>query len=324
MATISQKRLRPESDAWVRDGIISEEQAARLLARYPATDRNPGLIALAIIGSVLCLTGIALVVASNWDVIPAVAKLAVLLAMLAGSTIFAVETQRRSDAARGWWESGYLGAAIFPLLGLALISQIFHVAGRVSDLFLVWTLAIAALPILSRSVSAFLVFLFSVALLLGSAQADHRWMWEARHNFVVGCTTFLIFGGITALLSQLWLKFSERLLRDVGEFFGLFAAFGAAYLLGFDVGSSWPLIWLGVFVAALALIALGYRRERIHQVNLGFTMVGLTVLSTFFRLVGTMFNTGLIFIGGGLVIILCVVILERLRRRLLKRLIATP
>lgn len=322
MAAFSQKLLKPELDAWQRDGIIAPEQAARILARYPATGRNPALIALAIIGSALFITGVSLLIASNWEEIPALAKLAGLFALLIGSTALAVETQARSGYGRGWWECGYLGAALFPLLGLALISQIFHTTGRASDLFLVWTLSIAALPILSRSVSAFAVFVFAMAAVVVAALSEHRWLWTVRagwrHEFQEGCITFIVFGLVCAALSQLWLRLGERAQRNLGENLGLFSAFVAGYILGFEPGKTWPAVWLAVFLAALGLIALGYRRERVQHVNLGFWMVGLTVLSTFFRLVGTMFDTGLIFIGGGLVIILCVIVIERLRRRLLR------
>ncbi len=322
MAAFSQKTLQPELDAWQREGIIAPEQAARILARYPATGSNPGVIALAIIGSALCITGVSLLIASNWEQIPALLKLAGLFVLLIVSTALAVETQARPGCGRGWWECGYLGAAIFPLLGLALVSQIFHATGRGSDFFLAWMVSIAALPLLSRSVSSFVIFLLAIVAVLCSAQAEHRWFWQHPggfgDSFLQGCITFIVFGAVCATLSQVWLKLGERAMRNVGEHLGLLSAFVAAYVLGCDVGKAWPGVWLAVFLGALALIAFGYRRERVQQVNLGFWMVGLTVLSTFFRLVGTMFNTALIFIGGGLVIIVCVIVIERLRRRLVK------
>ncbi|MEO0454814.1 MAG: hypothetical protein AAFY98_11875, partial [Verrucomicrobiota bacterium] len=86
----------------------------------------------------------------------------------------------------------------------------------------------------------------------------------------------------------------------------------AGYIWGFDKGS-WFVKGVGLFLAALGLIYYGYQRERMHQVNVGFVMVAIIILSVFLRLVGDMMNTGMIFLFGGTAIILTVWGLNKVR-----------
>lgn len=322
MATFNQRKLGPEVEKWVADGLIISDQAKRILERYPKSGHNYWLIAFSAIGSLLMLLGISLLIASNWDDIPDLVKFVSLLLLLAGSTALAVESQRLGWH-RAWWECGYLAAAVFPLLGLGLISQIFHVDGKASGLFLAWTLLIAALPYLTRSVSSFVMLLLGIMSVNACLLDENYYDWISKDGTRMFSLTYLFFGVVCAVLSQGWKRMGEPVMGDVGEFWGLLIGFVAAYIYGLDFfresSHHWFWVWLAVFVAALGLIYFGYLREKAHQVNLGFVMVALTILSVFFRLVGTMMNTGLIFIVGGGAILICVLGLNHVRRRLLRR-----
>lgn len=311
---MNQTQLKPHVEAWTREGLIQPAQAEAILARYPVRGRNYWMIAFAVIGSVLILGGIILLIASNWQHIPPLVKLTGLLALLVASTIIAVESQRRGMH-RAWWECASLGAAVFPLLGLMLISQIFHVQGKPTALILVWTLATAPLPVLTRSVSAWVVQILALMSVL--ICAIHDYLPVDEFLFQHWCLAWIAFGGTLAFASQLWTRAGLPIQRDVGEFWGVLTVFIAAYVLGFDV-DPWFGLWLLVFFGALGLIWRGTRTARPHQVNVGFVMVALVILSTFFRLVGTMAQTGLIFILGGSTIILTVWGLNRLRQKVLQ------
>lgn len=312
---MNQKQLQPHTEAWVREGLIQPAQAQAILARYPVTGRNYWMIAFAVIGAVLILGGIILLVASNWQEIPELVKFIGLLALLAASTIAGVETQHRGMH-RVWWECAYLGAAVFPLLGLMLISQIFHVQGQPTGLVLAWTVATAALPLLSRSVSAWVVQILALMSLLICAVEDK--LVVSDPDFAQWCQIWIVFGVALASGSQLWARHGLRVQRDVGEFWGILNTFIAAYVWGFET-RHWLALWLLVFLAALGLIYRGYARQKAHQVNMGFVMVALIILSVFFRLIGTMAQTGVIFITGGAAILGTVWALNRLRRNVLQR-----
>ena len=305
--------LRREVQRWVDEAIISPAQAEVILAR----SGNPGggrwLLIYAAIGSVLCLAGVTLLIASNWQQIPALVKFGGLLALLAGGSVFAIEAQARGGHRAGW-ECGYLVAAVCPLLGLALISQIFHLDGTMSGLMATWFGAIAILPFASRSVAAFVVWIVAGYAWLGIWLGEVSWL----NHFREAAFIYMGVGAGLAAASQLWMRVNAKPQRAVGEFMGVatFAVMG--WLAGFDL-KAWVPYWAALFLVALGWIWLSLERERPHQLNVGFVLVGLLILSTFLRLAGTMADTGMLFITGGVALLVTVWLLHWLRRLLLNR-----
>lgn len=310
---MNQKKLKPHVEDWVKDGLLQPDQAEKILSRYPHTGSNYWVSAFIIIGSLLILGGIILVISSNWQDIPGGVKFGCLLLLLIGSTVLGVETQRRKFS-RVWWENAYLAAAIFPLLGMGLVSQIFHVQGKSSGLMLAWVIATAPLPLLTRSLSTWVVQILAFMSLFICLK-DEKFL-GTNTNFESWCVSWMVFGVILVLVSKLWLKVNERVQHDVGEFWGILMFFVAAYTWGLEE-KNWQIIWLCIFLAAMALIYRGYLKDKVHQVNIGFVMVALILLSVFIRVANSMFNTGLFFILGGLIIVLTVWGLIYLRNKLL-------
>lgn len=326
---LTQSQLKPEIEGWVTDGLIQPAQGASILSRYPLADGAGKLMGIFIaLGVLLILGGIALVISSNWKYVPDIVKMGGLLLLLTGAGAAGIEAKSRGWS-RAWWEGAFSVASVLPLLGLALISQIFHVTGKPTGLFLGWTLKILFAPWLTRSVGAYVVFLIA-AFCLQQAwlndyvrswfEPDQRW-WNAV--FAMHILAAAIFGLIVAALSRLWVRVGATAQATAGEYLGILIFFIAAYAYGFepkpfDTRIAWPLVWLIVFVFALLLIYRAVRiGERPHQLNLGFVIVGLVLMSTYIRLVGTMMNTGLIFLSGGAVMLVGAYVLARLRRRLL-------
>lgn len=327
---LTQSQLKPEIDGWVADGVIQPAQGASILARYPAADGHGRMMGIFIgIGVVLILGGISLVIASNWRDIPAVVKMGGLLLLLATTTAAGIEAKSRG-LGRAWWEGAFSIASALPLLGLALISQIFHVSGKASGLFFAWVLLIFMVPWLTRSVGAFIVFLIAVFCLQQAWLHDYVRLWLASDTrwwsgeFTLQILGAAAFGLGCAALSRLWLRLGETAQATAGEYLGILIFFIAAYTYGFetkpfDAKTAWPFVWLIVFVFALLLIYRAVRiGDRAHQLNLGFVIIGLVLMSTYLRLVGTMLNTGLIFLSGGALILVCAFVLARWRRRLLE------
>jgi uncharacterized membrane protein len=67
MALSFASRLRTETPRWVRDGLVSAQQAERILARYPATASwfSRPIAVFTILGGALLAGAAALVVAHN-------------------------------------------------------------------------------------------------------------------------------------------------------------------------------------------------------------------------------------------------------------------
>lgn len=77
--------LRDEVDEWVREGIISEEQAEEVLRRYEPAE--PGLsravLALSLVGAALVFVGVTWFLATNWHDLPRLGR-ASFLVMIPG------------------------------------------------------------------------------------------------------------------------------------------------------------------------------------------------------------------------------------------------
>lgn len=132
------RRLRQQTQGWIRDGVITEQQADAILARYPESGRwfQRPIAMFSILGGALVVLAIALVIAHNWAEIPRWAKLAGVLTLLLGAYAGGLFLRARD---RGLVAEGLfvLGGGLF-LVGIALIGQLYNLAGRESDAVLLW------------------------------------------------------------------------------------------------------------------------------------------------------------------------------------------
>ena len=102
-----------------------------------------------------------------------------------------------------------------------------------------------------------------------------------------------------------------------GEYLGVLAALSALYTFGFSgvVRHWWVGVWALVIGLTLLVIQRGVRLgDRPNQVNVGFVMVGLVLLSIYLRLAGTMMDTALLFFTGGAVFLGIAWVIHRLRK----------
>ena len=77
---MSRKFLETDSPAWVAEGLITDEQRLKLLARYPPEASAVGLLPL--LGATLVGLSALSVVAANWQGLPTILRLALLLGSL--------------------------------------------------------------------------------------------------------------------------------------------------------------------------------------------------------------------------------------------------
>ena len=138
---MSRKFLETEGPAWVTDGLISEEQRQQLLARYPPEAQALGL--LPVLGSILVgLSGLSLV-AANWQALPEVLRLALLLGSLAGAYAAGAYFLRRGNPDLG---HGLIGLGLI-LFGASIIltSQLYQLVGYDVSGLVAWVVAGVAL-----------------------------------------------------------------------------------------------------------------------------------------------------------------------------------
>lgn len=233
-------KLAEHSSEWVREGLITAEQRAALVARHPVGENSHRFVAIvATIGGSLVAAGIGLLIAANWHDLGDWVKIAGLLALLIGAH------------AAGWrWrispgnypkagEVFFMVGCVLFLLGIALVSQIFHLNSRPATGVLLWWLGIAALPWIVRVKSAQFVSVVALLVWLGmELEATDSWLrlrsdgrWNSGELHAVAF--FLI--GAALLFTGLALRRGARAdFAGIHEKLGLLLANGALYGLTFS------------------------------------------------------------------------------------------
>lgn len=318
----TQKSLKPHVNAWIEDNLITQKQGDGILAKYPTSSMFPATMTFSIIGGMLCILGVILLVSANWQSIPREVKLGALLGLLTASTLFGTEGSRRK-----WHpaipEISYLFAAVLPLIGLALVSQIFNLSGSGFALILTWFISILFLPFLSFSPSTFVVWMISLSALVPLAITEHHWAWFTDEGQTIS-VMYALLGVVVAAASQLWSKAGRTMQRAWGESLGLIMTSLGLYTYDFTTYYPhfhfpiWEIAWGAVFVLNLGAVFVGYKAHRAPLVTLGFVMLGIIILSFYCRLAGSMLSTGMLFLSAGTLLIILIFTLHKLRKSILQ------
>lgn len=184
------RQVRQEAQHWQSDGLITTEQYQALAERYQFQEldsdaQNRFVIILLGLGSVLLGLGVITFVAANWQAIPRLLKIALLIGLLVGvnGTGFYLwqPGQSQSDQSRperrssGKHRLGHglliLGALILGA-NLALMGQIFHQDGPLAGLYLLWGLGVLGMAYGLRLTS--LAVLSQILMGLGYWLANFR------------------------------------------------------------------------------------------------------------------------------------------------------
>ncbi|HAV42869.1 TPA: hypothetical protein DCX15_02495 [bacterium] len=158
--------LKKELNTWLKERIITEEQAEKIKQKYEIPEEK-GLVpskfiaAISIIGAVLLGAGIILLIASNWQKIPKVAK----LSMLFGAIFLVNHFGYHLTYLRNYPKTGrgllFLGSLLFGA-GIWLVAQIYHITSRYHNGILFWSLGIFPVALLLKEVP---ILAFSSGLL---------------------------------------------------------------------------------------------------------------------------------------------------------------
>ena len=76
---------------------------------------------------------------------------------------------------------------------------------------------------------------------------------------------------------------------------------------------------VGLFVFCLLQIQVGVQRRSEFMVNLGVVFIALLIIATYINLVGSMARTGVMFLIGGVFLIVFGIYLEKKRRALMRQ-----
>lgn len=161
----------------IKENVISNETADNIRKYYDDNSAQPGnrlFIVFGILGSLLVGMGIVLILAHNWDSLPNAVKLAIgLIPLLIGQVLCAYVLFKRSES-KAWRE----GAAVFLFfavaISIAVISQVYHRGGSLSEFLVVWMGLSLPICYLMRS-STVSLLLIAVVTWYGSDKSYFRY-----------------------------------------------------------------------------------------------------------------------------------------------------
>ena len=162
-------RLKREIPLWVSEGVVTEAESQRILARYgeeyqaKIKIQRQGRLTqiISVLGAVLVGVGVLLFIGANWTEMPTGIKLMLIFGSIAvayGSGIWLT--------AVGYEKTGsalvFLGALLYGA-GIALIAQIYHLPANSGMIFLLWASGVflSGLALRSPLLLAFSAMLFT-------------------------------------------------------------------------------------------------------------------------------------------------------------------
>lgn len=159
-------------EQWLKDGIITKEQAEKMLAdtsQYKKEQSSNKLItAISTIGAILLGIGVILFIASNWMVFPNIIKVLMLLGATFGSYYLGyVCRYQKQNLPKVGASLIFLGALLFGAT-VFLVAQMYHINANSHTLVLIWLLGIIPLVYALKTVpiAALSSFLFYIWIAL--------------------------------------------------------------------------------------------------------------------------------------------------------------
>ncbi|WP_372813027.1 DUF2157 domain-containing protein [Paenibacillus sp.] len=236
---MSKKWVEREASAWVDQGIVTREQADRIIGLYE--DKNHAVGLLPILGSVLVGLGILSFIAANWQDIPQLLRLLLIVLVMCGFYAGGEAATRRGAQKLGIALAG-LGVVSFGG-GIILIGQMFHLVAYNAGSFILWAAAGALAAYMYRS-----RYLYLLALLLFDAAQVYSVASFGSFSY----TAFLL---MAAGLGYYGWKFRSDLLV------WCFSLSVTAHALMWVLSEEYKFMWM--FIPALALYVLGdWLKER--------------------------------------------------------------
>lgn len=130
--------LLRELKQWSEKGLLAPGQADVLLADHDSRHTGFSLSSvLAVLAALLFGAAVVALVAANWEVIPRLLRVALIMVLIVAGLLVAFVSRKRGAI----WISE--AALVFVLLcfgaGIALVAQMYHLSGEEADAYLLWT-----------------------------------------------------------------------------------------------------------------------------------------------------------------------------------------
>lgn len=149
--------LASQIDQWQSQGLLDQETADRLRLDVKIRKNGFGIGGvLAVLGALLLGAALILFVAANWEVIPRVWRVALILFVMWSGYLGGAWLQRRGESGQStlaaiFAPALYLLSAITYGAGIALIGQMYHMSGDMTTAALAWGVGVLIAAVLLRA-----------------------------------------------------------------------------------------------------------------------------------------------------------------------------
>ena len=161
--------LAEQLPAWEREGIVTAAGARMLRERYAAQPQG-GLAQMVVgaIGALLIGTGLIAVLAYNWDDFPRWVRFGLALGPLAVTQAVSWWVLRQGATAKPWQrEAAALVQTLAVGAAMALVSQIYNLPGKWTDLVFWWCVVTVPLAWVMKSQAVAIAYLVGIAVWTG-------------------------------------------------------------------------------------------------------------------------------------------------------------
>jgi len=227
------QQLQTELQDWKNNGTITGEQGDAILGQYvvvsPLYDRL--IVVLVTLGAILAGVGVIIFVSANWQEIPRIAKLIMLLVLVAGAYYADYWLKYQRSYPRAGGAIIFVGAMIFGA-GLFLVGQQYHMPIDDPKLLIWWFIGVIPLAYLTRSRA--ILILAILAALAGLGYKTGHWLRDVSEGYYAVFAFYLVLGTALYSIGAVHSRFPRlKYYASRYQIFGLIALLGAMYILSF-------------------------------------------------------------------------------------------
>lgn len=305
-------RLDKKLNLWESYNLISSEQKQRILD-FENNKCTFFAMSVTMLGIFTIVLGIISVVAGNWNDIPAFCKIIIDILLLCGAALGIFYAQQRNKVI--WFEGALVGFFMLCGASIGLIGQVFQTNGSFSEGGLFWCLI--TLPLLIISNRKILPVLW-IALLLYSIVntvyfedlLEKVLGWHLFYRFPESCLFFFVLvGGVLAVffakLNHIIQPKSQ--VFKVAVFYAymfIYATAIAFMFLAFMENNRFFInTCIELIILFMIMALIGVRTNQSRLINGNISGLYMVFLMIYFRVLGSLMNTGIGLIISGLVII---------------------
>lgn len=326
-------------DGWEQKGLVTAEQADRMLAdanQYVGERSSMKLInVISTVGALTLALGFLLLIAANWSTFARETKLvfALLLPIVPLCVAYWALVVRSSK--RMAFRAANIVGIILIGGALSLIGQMYNLEPNMLNLFGIWTLlSIPFLFVFEKEENVALsLILFGFAIFAGFVELfGNRYQYEELIFVIMTIVyllyTYLVYRGGAALREHAVWKGSARMMRLLAGAVSTFILFLTTFMFYAELITSafyWPATAEVPISIALNLLFIGFLffvlvRAYQHDEEGAGTMVirwfGIYLIAKYITLFNDMFDTGLLFVVGGILLVAGGWVLENKRGEL--------